>query len=280
MATMLKAFHSYLGEKDSKENTTIYLPASEILTDAEGSYIEYIRTFDEYGNNTSLEQRFYPDQYQPSSGGTFDHRIVQTRTFDSSGNMLSETWIGGGDLGSMTTYYYYDDSGRRVKSESKYLETGNIAHTTTYSYDDQGNLSIVKDLDSGYTTAYTYDDAGNITSQITTDEEGNKDRYYYNYDNHGNPIKITNITGGNEFVTNYQYTYDEKGRILSEETYDGSGSSSSVSTYEYDSNGNLIKATTKSGTTINTHQYEYRAFSVDKEADRDQSLIPPILYAG
>src|SRR3990172_2084974 len=153
-------------------------------------------------------------------------------TEDYKGNILSEN----------STSYGYDALNRLVS----WNQGGT---TTTYTYDDAGNLTEVKENGSPVKTyaynaanqiingGYSYDTNGNMTSDGT---------YTYIYDGEN---RLKEVKQGANTVASY--TYDYMGRRTS------STQSGSTTYYHYDG-WNVVAETNSSGVTTATYTYDNR----------------------
>ena len=191
------------------------------------------KEFDEWDN---LTRAIYPDGTSVSF--EYEHKFNKpTRMVDQRGN-VSE--------------YEYDEQGNLiVKTEA----VGTTAERmTTYAYDDSSRLltaTVEADADTeAATTTFTYDENGNVDS--IADPEGNK-TLFLKYDNAGNLLEMQDPRG-------YEWTfeYDDLGRLKSQRDplnnttsyeYDGANNRTAVINallkrfeFEYDDHNNLIKA--------------------------------------
>jgi RHS repeat-associated protein len=102
-------------------------------------------------------------------------------------------------------------------------------HTTSYTYDSEGNTLSVTDA-LGYTTTYTYEP---VFNQMTSMTDPNGRITTYTYDSHGNRLSTTDPLGGTE-----SSTYDVHGNVLTHTDKRGN-----TTTNVYDSFGDLIQTT-------------------------------------
>jgi len=123
---------------------------------------------------------------------------------------------------------------RVSKSVSAYKNFGTL--TTTYTYDDRGNLLNATGISPFYTTEqiYTYDENDQVLTYIQRDNK--------KYD-------PTNIA-----IT---YTYDAQGNLLTETTTDADYAYQQI--YTYDAQGNILTETTTVAGCIYQHIYTYDA---------------------
>ena len=169
------------------------------------------------------------ESYTTSDGGG-----ITTRTYDETGNLLSENY----------------------KSQS-----GNVAYGDSYTYDEKGNVLSHKTYDKhsrfSSETTNTYNDAGQLISQLFTSSEGSlytrKSDFTYGED--GLLVKKVDTnpedTGSpvhSEF--HYVYSYDEKGNLIKEDwinVNDGVQTPHSWKAWTYDAKGNKLSETDNRG---------------------------------
>ena len=123
---------------------------------------------------------------------------------------------------------------------------------TSYTYDGDGNVETVTDVQGG-TTTYTYDDNNNLTTVKLPDEsiltytyyEGTHNvetattnsgvTYKFEYDTFGNNTSVSIVSGGVVITSTASYTEDGN-RLVS--TTDAAGN---VTTYSYNANTNVLE---------------------------------------
>jgi RHS repeat-associated protein len=115
--------------------------------------------------------------------------------------------------------------------------------TTTFTYDDVGNLLTLTDAEDN-TTTYTYDALG----QVVTDTNELNGVCSYVYDALGNVIQKTDRDGR---VT--QCIYNMLGQLTTENRLDSSNAVIHTITYTYDAVGQMTEASDADS----TYQYEY-----------------------
>ena len=132
-------------------------------------------------------------------------------TYNSSGQVLSHTNIHGSSSDSLTTTYSYDQHGNMVQ------EINPLGHTTSYVYDDYGRLSSSTDY-IGVTTAYTYSQMGLGVSYSNPINSYAKKRLNSTYNNSVYKIQIKEL--GKPIKNTF---YDKLDRIVaeSEERFNG-----------------------------------------------------------
>ena len=98
-------------------------------------------------------------------------------------------------------------------------------------------------------------DGENVVKITTTDNAGQIDTCYIEYDSIGNKIKETHESGDGSIDT-CEYTYDDDGREIKRIKISSTGEKT-VTDNEYDANGNKIKTTQTKNEEIHTIDYEY-----------------------
>ncbi|CAG0970098.1 Putative deoxyribonuclease RhsC [Burkholderiales bacterium] len=188
-------------------------------------------TFDERGLATRVE---YDELHQP---------VRSTYTYDALGQMLTQTVHGATPAETATTTFSYDDHGNLQS------RTDPLGHTSTWTYNALGQALSHTDA-LGRVTRYEYDAAGRLLAVIDAKEQTRS----YRYDAAGNRNKTIDPLGRE---TLYQYDaldrltqttdplngetiqhYDAEGRLT--HRTDPAGLST---TYQYDSEGRLTQIT-------------------------------------
>ena len=279
---------SEIYDKDADNNaeeTTTYTyddsgnVTSEIYDkDADGN-AESITTYsyDKSGNLTKHTREYkyakkYEGQYEGEEEGEGEGKniIIETYTYDDSGNQTSRSYDGDGDGNVDSIYTYtYDKSGNQ----------------TSYSYDRDadGNADSI--------TSYTYDDSGNQTSKTSdTDADGNADSIYtYTYDDSGNQTSETydsNADSNAELIRTYTYNKSGKRTSISYDG-DGDGSAELIETYTYDDSGNQTSRSSDrngdgSAELIETYAYDDSgnriSYTYDRNGDGNADSIYTYTY--
>ncbi len=219
-----------------------------------------ISATDRSGNTTSYE---YDDANQVTKitnplGG------VTKKAYDAGGNVIRSTVVAqgynedyepDGTFIEHTTSYTYDADGNLIKTVN--AEGGE----TVYAYNAAGDLLTVTDP-MGSTTANTYDSLGNLLT--VTDPRGSVTTY--TYDAVGNLLTVTNALG--QVTTN---TYDSCNRLIS--TSDPGGHTTS---YTYDALGRMTSSTDARGNT--THQYYDSMGNIIKITDESNRIDYEAVY--
>ncbi len=219
----------------------------------DGSLVDTITQNDSLGRmvSQSVENPSLAAEY-----GTNTVVLVQNQ-YDGDGNLVLTT-----DADGNQTMYVYDGANRQVQMIEGYGSA--VQATTTYTYDNAGDLVSVKDgrphgpptqpfpedLSSPATAPpatfdayYTYD----ALHRMVTETDGDGDTTVYTYDGDGNLTSKETPNGNSTY-----YTYDEFGNITSvDETADGGG----VTLYLYDANGNKIAQQDADGSLV-TYEYD------------------------
>ncbi len=222
---------------------------------------QYITEYEYDGSNRITK---YSTTY---SNGNVDYYLLK---YDESGKVIRTEWHKNSE-DNLYSYeeYKYDEAGNLVGNY--YFFDNALDYYYEYSYDDNGNLEKEIYDGKGYSKKqYTYDGNSALVSTITynqtgeivgeekyengllmsewfTGEDGDKNRYSYEYDSDGNKIKHI-FYDADEVIDGYltgkkveavQYYEYENGRMT--KSY-GEGDEYPT-TYEYFDNGNITKKT-------------------------------------
>jgi RHS repeat-associated protein len=235
-----------------------------------------VLTYDGRGNkrDTSYTSQSEVQTYAPPSNGTLG--VNASFAYDSSSNSLTKVTqpaerLADGttrDLSTNLAYATPEDQAHEFRKYYPASVTNPQGQTTSFGYNDQGNVTSVSDSVSG--TSIGRDSRGNVTS-VT---DGNNNPTIYTYDaNKANLITITppgplgktDITydGLSRIATVRDglgqlrtYTYDPLDRITKILFSDGS----SVN-YTYDAAGNTLTRKDQTASTSNTTTYTYDPFN-------------------
>ncbi|WP_432406683.1 RHS repeat-associated core domain-containing protein [Wukongibacter sp. M2B1] len=150
--------------------------------------------------------------------------------------------------------FTYDQSGNKESIEDR---DGN---TTSFSYDEKGNILSVTPPEKSGKTTYEYDDQNNLTK---IEKPGGRVKTF-EYDSEGNLIKITEkIDDSTEATT--KYTYNTRGQIETKEDAEGN-----ITTLQYDTEGNLKKIIDPEN---NETEYSYDSLNRKISEAADTSVI-------
>lgn len=134
---------------------------------------------------------------EPSEPKTTDGTIEIRYRYNKDGNLIfSESSDGKKNM------YNYDEEGRLVSMKT---ESG---AESIYEYDEEGNLSVVTNSD-GITEKYKFNN-GRVSKITVEDKQGKSLKtVYYNYDDNGNLVKVSNIRDDNwDIRTSEDRTYE------------------------------------------------------------------------
>ena len=146
------------------------------------------------------------------------------------GHMVEKTHISESEFapGEWKSYMTYDDKGRII--EDKYEGEGDSANTTTWTYDDAGNITEVTDNVS--TRTYEYNDLGYPTSCHTeeswADDVTYKD-YEYIYDDNNRIININCKLRQEHYISATETENVGNEEIKTEIEYDENGNATEIS---------------------------------------------------
>lgn len=198
-----------------------------------------------------------------------DCAATYTRSYDSSGRMLTDAYISSDGSEGYTITYTYDENGKILTIKDEHINMETVFHT--FTYDENGNMltEAVESPSANYTTCYYYDENGYQEKTIVTHRSGSQDITYYTYDPYGQVIEERNQVHLDGMVidfahTLYEYdsmgnqislvqyldnsmrkkqewTYDESGRLTGEFIHHNGSPSYSGTVYEYNEQGRLIR---------------------------------------
>ena len=252
--TGLITLYGYYNSGDLRYVTSTYADGSgdPVATLGNANYTtEYI-----YDNLGRLTQEKQPD---PDGGGVLG-RPTTYYGYDADSNLSWVTDARGSAAqdAAHTTNYVYDEADRLTQQILPDPDgAGPLGTLTTrYFYDDTGNLRYVVDprgtdnKEAEYTTEYQYDHLGRLTNAILPDPDGAgtgnpAPEIGYTYDAYGN---LASVTDPLTHVTSYQY--DMLGRCTA--VTDALNNTSSVL---YDAVGNVLAVTDASGA-VSHYQYD------------------------
>lgn len=220
---------TYVGHPDGTSDQTVY--------DANGNRTRTLTSVSVNGSS-GVTTYFHYDALNRLTQ-TLDQgqtTVLAASGYDAIGQVLTST---DGD-GNVTTYTY-DDAGRRTSVKDA------LQHTTTFAYDAAGNQTSVTDANN-HTTLYEYD-ANNRRTKVTYSDlkfestgydplgrvisrtDANGKTTQYGYDALG---RLTSVTDALHQTTSY--TYDEVGNRLTQ-----TDANQHATTYAYDQRGRRIQ---------------------------------------
>lgn len=212
-------------------------------------------TYSYYANTTDSNGNTVLGKLQTVNGPRTDVTDTTTYTYDSSGRLIKTTNALGHetettsfdsanrpltteDENNVQTTFVYDNLGR-VTSSTVASGTA-LAATTSYTYDDNGNV-LTTTLPNGVVMTYTYDNARRLST--ITDDIGNS--ITYTYDDAGNITKEDYKDTGSTLRFTISKIYDELSRVLK-----SIDANSDERVHAYDVNGNRISTTDGNNNTI------------------------------
>ena len=166
-------------------------------------------------------------------------RIDHTYTYDTHGNLASFT-----DGKGYSTTFTYDGFDRRAREEAPGADTTDPgaagAETTTYGYDENGNVLTRGTPRAGFSFQYGYDTLDRLTSEANP--AGDKWTYAYNVA--GSRVmerapEGATRTGSDQTRFETSTTYDLADRVKT--ATQAPGSLDLTTTYSYDPDGNRTK---------------------------------------
>jgi RHS repeat-associated protein len=210
------------------------------ITYPKGNSIHY--EYDSKGNLLEIKRKPNPDTIP------LPDDIVTTFTYEPNFNFIKTIT----DPQGNTTTYDYDDKGNLIKIT--YPKVADSSPTVLFTYNQYGQIKTVTDP-NGIITQYEYDpQTGYLTRIIkdSGDETHLNTTTQFSYDEAGN---VTSITDPNGNTTHFQYN------ALNQLTQTTSAAPFSYQTkYSYDKNGNLTKIERQQdpeATSWQVTEYEY-----------------------
>ena len=189
--------------------------------------------------------------------------VVQTASYNEAGWLTGVNGSGGGAPAATKTFGY--DLDGRITSAShpastvnlSYNDRGEVVNTTggagsgSYAYDADGRMTSRTDP-GGQSTTFTYDNAGNVA---TASGFAGGPSQSFTYDN-ANQLTHTDYGTGN---ISRDYTYDNLGRLSTDTVKTGAGATLASLVYGYDNNSNVATENTTglSGAGTNTYSYDW-----------------------
>lgn len=189
---------------------------------------------DPAGRMTTYQHDARGNRIRETQAVTLPEQRTRTWTYDSHGNVLTET-----DWRGFTTQYTYDSNGNPTTMTEAVATPEQ--RTTAYLYDVIGNRLQQTDA-LGRITRYDYDALDRLV--VVTDPLPFNRQTRYNYDAQGNPIEMIDR---NNHIT--RFAYDLRNRQIS--MTDALGQ---VEKYAYDPNDNRTSSTDKND---HTTRYDY-----------------------
>ena len=214
-------------------------------------------TYYHYDLNDNIVERIYPN------------RVVETRSFDALGHLVSmKTASPGREWFKIE--YSYDAAGNMLQQEhtrSDSLAGKAPVAVHSWEYDDRYRLreeTIAIDGGTTYETSYTWDDADNRLSKTA----------------YSNSVCTASIMYANNAYNQIESWYDSVAKKAVTYAYDANGSrtnrtaltsdSTNVTTYVYDDDNRLLQASV--GSIVNTFKYDYRSRRVYRATSTETNI--------
>ncbi|MBQ7378919.1 MAG: hypothetical protein IJW70_04475 [Clostridia bacterium] len=175
--------------------------------------------------------------------------------YDMSGNLIREDSYRAG-IKEASRIYTYDDNNLLVKTEFSYAQAAEAGGSTTYEYNESGQL--IKECSYDYRgrqkdeTVYEYDESGRMIKA-----QSEKSITTRTYGEHNSYIELIEDIKG-KWNEKYECIYDTNGNLLSYRSYQDE-EIYSERVYEYNADNQVIKLTTyKNGSVVTDTIYEYK----------------------
>lgn len=205
-------------------------PTSSQRHDALGNVVEVI---DRLGNATRYTyDRLNRVVTRDAPGATNNERAVWRYTYTRTGQVLSTT-----DPTGARVEATYDDLDRMLTLTRAERRPVADNFTTTYRYDDAGNL-VRQTSPSGTVTVMAYDAVGDLVR--STDPHGVVTQY--GYDLAGRQVRMSDGLGRTD-----RMDYDQSGRLTTQSDLSPSGAVLRRVSFVHDADGNLVSSTDGAG---------------------------------
>ncbi|HET6444925.1 MAG TPA: RHS repeat-associated core domain-containing protein, partial [candidate division Zixibacteria bacterium] len=187
---------------------------------------------------------------QTSPAADIDYRYDQV-------DLITQVGVSVSSLFTRTTYYSYDNMGRRSTM------TDPDGGLTNYTYNLRGDLESITDPD-GNLTSFDYDPAGRLERQ----NNANGTYALYTYDDADRLVTLNNHKSNGVLISGYSYTYDDAGNCV-EMVEAAIGTTS----YDYDALNQLLEVIYPDGRSVD---YTYDA--VGNRLNSIDSLMGETIY--
>lgn len=156
-------------------------------------------------------------------------------SYDTYGRMVEFWEYEDGDVSSFSTTVYYSD----IEYETNYTY-GELQYSVRFTCDENGRVIHQERTEDGVitsTTTYSYDDQGNMTAMLMqyTDGATIDMSYTYTYDDAGNPVRMDEYNAG-ELAGWQEESFDSEGRSTEIRYYDAAGELIRRTVTTYDGN--------------------------------------------
>jgi len=198
--------------KNTGENNYFAYPSSSVNTDYDGNETTTLTEYD-IAKGVVTRQRINYD-----GDGMF--RQTEYTDYMSKGNR----WV----------------PGSVIKSQKHADDAAEFSLTTSYTYDDKGNVLTTTERDGStmpLTTTRTYDTYGNVVTSLTSGENVEANTQKYTYDNSGRFLVKKEETASSQV---YTFTYDDWGNVLTEND-ETDASNILTKTHSYDGFGRVVQ---------------------------------------
>ncbi len=199
-------------------------------------------------------------------------------TYDAAGNLISEEYLGNGDVSKGKKLYEYDSEGWEIH-RTEYDENENVIDESISEYDDNGNILLFERISQDYyKVLYQYDENGNEIQREYYADYGEGEeyiKYVFEYDDMNNRISSKKYDEGNALISTTQTEYYEGNDAVKNETiidYDDEGKIRYQSSREVNEDGYLIESevTDSDGNKSTSKNTFYKNGYLKKEKWKDE----------
>jgi hypothetical protein len=218
-----------------------------------------------------------------------------TTTYDTNGNISKKSFdsniADANNILSGSIYKYtYNDNNQLIKKEYDTNGDGNVTLAISYSYDENGNVTLQQNDQTpingsiDYELRYEYDSHGNQI--LFTTENFNtalKSRSTFTYNDSNQLLtKSSDSDADGDFDYFSLNEYDEFGKLIINSFYIGDSAQGTLFdkiVYTYDEYGNLITKI-ETGDTVKTSTYTWSNTTKTKNSDLYYSVFKGEVYLG
>lgn len=226
----------------------------EVLASVEPNQLAQTMAYDEMGNLIKMEMYNEEDVTIGAYSANYGPNV-------STANFLSYDHTGKLTTNRIEQY----DSGNRIilQQTEVYTNSGVLKHKEEFMYNELGLCTEKLKLADGIkqTSTYMYDEQGRELEEVIADHEGTVlAKNVSKYDDKGNLVEWTSMTGEDQKNFSYRYEYNELGRVIQMEELTSKGAVTSKFVYDYNTIGALVEVKRYNGNRL----MERKSYSVNE----------------